>query len=211
VVLSSFEWTNALAGMSVWEKLANGLFMSVTARTAGFNTVDYGSTTAASNFFTILLMSIGGSPGSTAGGLKTTTVAVIALLAFARLRGHEITTVHGRTVPADTVQRAVGLFVIGFVFVTAAILFFAVVQIDSGARLEERAFLTYMFEAVSAFNTVGLSMGGTEGLTESAKWLTIGLMYVGRVGPLTLATAIALDRRAGGGAFRYAYEDVIIG
>lgn len=210
-VFSALEWGNTLDGMPAWQRLANGLFMSVTARTAGFNTVDHASATDATNFVTILLMSIGGSPGSTAGGLKTTTVAVIALLALARLRGRQVTSVQGRTVPEETVQRAVGLFVVGFGVVTAAILLFAVLQLGPGSAGGSESFLRWMFEAVSAFNTVGLSMGATGELTPVGKLLTIVLMYVGRIGPLTLATAIALDRPTLSGEFRYAYEDVIIG
>src|SRR5690606_4631258 len=99
----------------------NGLFMSVTARTAGFNTVDYGAAAANTNFLTIILMSIGGSPGSTAGGLKTTTIALIGLVAWARMRGRDRIDLWGRSVPEEVVQRAVGLFVVAFGFVTAAI------------------------------------------------------------------------------------------
>lgn len=205
----ALEWRGTLAGMPGWGRLLNGLFMSVTARTAGFNTVDYATNSDATNFATILLMSIGGSPGSTAGGLKTTTVAVLGLLAWARLSGRT-TSAQGRTIPEETIQRAVGLFVIGFATVTVAILAFMVLhshQVGGG----DGGFLRYMFEAVSAFNTVGLSMGATGELTEAGKLLTILLMYVGRVGPLTVAAAIALRRPGTSKAFRYAYEDVIIG
>ena len=207
---SILEWTNVLAGMPALEKLLNSLFMSVTARTAGFNTVDYATTNASTNFLTILLMSIGGSPGSTAGGLKTTTVAVLGLLAFSRLRGRQVTSAGSRTIPEETVQRAVGLFVVGFGVVTGAILLYAVLHLEA-AGVEGRGFLVYMFEAVSAFNTVGLSMGATGELTGTGKWLTIGLMYVGRVGPLMFAAAIALGRPTLAREFRYANEDVIIG
>lgn len=210
LAFSVLEWNNTLGDLAAWQKVLNGLFMSVTARTAGFNTVDYSATAESSNFLTILLMSIGGSPGSTAGGIKTTTVAVIALLAYSRLRGHQITSVQHRSIPEETVQRAVGLFVVGFIVVTGAILFFAMVQLEPGGG-GGGDFLVYMFEAVSAFNTVGLSMGGTGDLTESGKVVTILLMYVGRVGPLTFASAIALRRPTTSGEFRYAYEDVIIG
>ncbi|HSR41074.1 MAG TPA: potassium transporter TrkG, partial [Longimicrobiales bacterium] len=212
IVFTSLEWGNTMADMAGWEKLVNGLFMSVTARTAGFNTVDYAATAESTNFITILLMSIGGSPGSTAGGLKTTSVAVIGLLAFARLRGHQVTSVGHRTIPEETVQRAVGLFVVGFIVVTGGILLYAVFQLrpvpgeTPGGR-----FLLHMFEAVSAFNTVGLSMGATGELIPASKLLTIALMYVGRVGPLTFAAAIALGGPTLTGEFRYAYEDVIIG
>ncbi len=103
------EWTNTLGPMPLWARALNAGFMSVTARTAGFNTVDYGATADSTNFVTILLMSIGGSPGSTAGGIKTTTVAVIGLLAWARLRGRQVTSAASRTIPEETIQRAVGL------------------------------------------------------------------------------------------------------
>jgi trk system potassium uptake protein TrkH len=208
---TTLEWGHTLAEMAGWEKLLNGLFMSVTARTAGFNSVDYASTSDSTNFVTILLMSIGGSPGSTAGGIKTTTAAVIALLAYARLKGHRVTSVQRRSIPDETVQRAVGLLVVGFLVVTGAILLYTIVQRGPLGPGPQGNFLRHMFEAVSAFNTVGLSMGVTGELTQSGKLLTIFLMYVGRVGPLTFASAIALRRPSVTGAFRYAYEDVIIG
>jgi trk system potassium uptake protein TrkH len=208
---TTLEWGHTLAEMAGWEKLLNGLFMSVTARTAGFNTVDYAATADSTNFVTILLMSIGGSPGSTAGGIKTTTVAVIGLLAYARLRGHQVTSVQHRSIPEETVQRAVGLFVVGFLVVTGAILLYAIVQLEPVGPGAQGGFLRHMFEAVSAFNTVGLSMGVTGELAGPGKLLTIFLMYVGRVGPLTFASAIALRGPSVRGEFRYAYEDVIIG
>jgi trk system potassium uptake protein TrkH len=205
------EWGQTFAQMPAWEKALNGLFMSVTARTAGFATVDYGATADSTNFITILLMSVGGSPGSTAGGLKTTTVAVITLLAIARLRGHEFTSVQHRTLPEETVQRAVGLFTVGFVALTGAILLYTIFQLEPLGPSPGGRFLDYMFEAASAFNTVGLTAGVTQDLTPFGKLLTVTLMYLGRVGPLTFATAIALNRRRLKEEFRYAHEDVIIG
>jgi trk system potassium uptake protein TrkH len=210
-LLASMEWTNILAGMPLPAKLVNSLFLSVTPRTAGFNTVDYAETTDATNFFTIVLMSIGGSPGSTAGGLKTTTVALLALLAWSRVRGTRWVTVGGRTVPDATIQRAIGLFVIGFVVVTAAIMVLVAVQAPGPATEEAAGFLPFMFESVSAFNTVGLSMGVTSDLSATGRWIAIGLMYLGRIGPLTLAAAIAIQQRAATRELRYAYEDVIVG
>jgi trk system potassium uptake protein TrkH len=206
-----FEWRVALADIPIWARPINSLFMSVTARTAGFHTIDYGEAADGSNFLTILLMSIGGSPGSTAGGLKTTTVALIALLAWARFRGVEITSLWGRSVPEETVQRAIGLFVAAFVVVTAAIFAYTSTEIGPVAHTRGGGFLLYMFEAVSAFNTVGLSMGVTDELSTPGRWFTILLMYVGRVGPLTFAAAIALRRPTPAGEFRYAYEDVVVG
>lgn len=209
-VFTFLEWGHVLGSMPVGDKLMNGLFMSVTARTAGFNTVDYSLVAESSSFSTILLMSVGGSPGSTAGGLKTTTAAVLVLLAFARLKGYRITGVQFRSIPEETVQRAVGLFVVGFMLVTGAILAYAVLQLPP-VGTDDRGFLVYMFEAVSAFNTVGLSMGVTSELTPASKMLTVFLMYVGRVGSLTFASALALRRAGAGKGIRYAYEDVILG
>ena len=212
VLCTLLEWRLTLGELPLWAKLVNGLFMSVTARTAGFNSIDYDAASGGTNFLTILLMSIGGSPGSTAGGLKTTTFALIGLLAWSRFRGREITSVWGRSVPEETVQRAVGLFAVAFGVVTAAILGY--VALEMGGVVHSRAsrgFLPYMFEAASAFNTVGLSMGVTPELSAPGKWLTMLLMYLGRVGPLTFAAAIALPRTDARGEFRFAYENVVVG
>lgn len=212
IAYSALEWRLTLAQLPVWARPINALFMSVTARTAGFNTMDYDAASGGTNFVTILLMSIGGSPGSTAGGLKTTTIALIGLLAWARFRGHEITSLWGRSVPEETVQRAVGLFAVAFGVVTAAILAYITLEMGHVVHSEaDRGFLPYMFEAASAFNTVGLSMGVTGELSSAGRWLTILLMYMGRVGPLTFAAAIALARPTSHGEFRYAYEDVVVG
>jgi trk system potassium uptake protein TrkH len=186
--------------------------MSVTARTAGFNTVDYAATADSTNFLTMLLMSIGGSPGSTAGGIKTTTFALIGLLAISRLRGRQVVSIRNRSVPEETIQRAVGLFVVAFGVMTVATFLYSTLEIQSAGHGETGgAFIEHMFEAVSAFNTVGLSMGVTDSLSTTSRLLTSLLMYVGRVGPLTFAAAIALERPNAAGEFRYAYEDVIVG
>lgn len=205
-----FEWHVTLGDLPYAHKLTNGLFMSVTARTAGFNTVDYGAAADSTNFLTIILMSIGGSPSSTAGGLKTTTIALIGLLAWARVRGMPTPSLFGRSVPEETVQRAVGLFVFAFGLVTAGIFFYTASEIAWEAHVRG-PFLEYMFEAVSAFNTVGLSMGVTGELSGFGRWLTILLMFIGRVGPLTFAAALFRRQRRVSRSFRYAYEDVAIG
>jgi trk system potassium uptake protein TrkH len=137
---------------------------------------------------------------------------VIGLLALARYRGQLRTSVLGRTIPEETIQRAVGLFVVAFGVVTAAIFIFTTSEIGAVAHpVAQTAFLRYMFEAVSAFNTVGLSMGVTADLSATGRIVTILLMYVGRVGPLTFAAAIAFRSVLGYRQLRYAYEDVVIG
>ena len=208
MLFAIFEWAGTLNHLPVVSKLVNSLFMSVTPRTAGFNAIDYGQAGTQTNFLTILLMSIGGSPGSTAGGLKTTTFAIIGLLAWTRFRGRVITGIWGRSIPEETIQRAIGLFVVAFAVVTICIFILATTEHTSGERFE---FLHYMFEAVSAFNTVGLTMGPTPALTPAGKLTAIALMFLGRVGPLTLAAALARRAATGTRHFRYAYEDVVVG
>ncbi len=213
MLFTLFEWHVTLGEMPVGLKLVNGLFLSVTARTAGFNSVDYAAAASNSNFLTILLMSIGGSPGSTAGGLKTTTIALIGLVAWARMRGHEHVSIWHRSVPAETQQRAISLFVVAFGVVTAAI--FALTTSDTawvngvGTTGGTAAFLPLMFEAASAFNTVGLSMGVTGGLSTTGRDVLILLMFMGRVGPLTFAAALSRRKRLS--LFHYANEDVGVG
>ncbi len=205
VAYMSLEWNTALADIPTGHKLTNALFMSVTARTAGFNTIDHAKASDAGNFTTILLMSIGGSPGGTAGGLKTTTLSLLLILAWSRYRGCEVASVWSRSLRKETTDRAVGLFVIAFATVTVGILLLTV----SESGYPHGGFLMRMFEAVSAFNTVGLSMGLTSHLSEPGRVIVIALMFLGRVGPLALATALAVTSKVG--KFRYAYEEVVVG
>jgi len=212
IAFALIEWRGVLGGLPAGDRLVNALFMSVTPRTAGFNAIDYASASEGANFLTILLMAIGGAPGGTAGGLKVTTVALIGLLAWARFRGRATVFAWNRSVPEETIQRAVGLFVVGFGMITAAILLFTLVELTGeGAGPDSDAFLVHMFEATSAFATVGLSMGATPDLSTAGRLITTLLMFVGRVGPLTFAAAIALSRPTSRGDFRYAYEDVVVG
>jgi trk system potassium uptake protein TrkH len=133
---------------------------------------------------------------------------LIGLLAWSRFRGEEITSAWSRSLREETTDRAVGLFVMAFGLITAGIL--ALTLTEQHAQDGDRHFLRCMFEAASAFNTVGLSMNYTPVLSAAGKWIVIALMFVGRVGPLTFAAALVL-RRVDLGRFRYAYEEVAIG
>lgn len=208
---TAFEWHNTLAGMSVGERLVNGLFASITPRTAGFNTIDYAQVETETNFLTIVFMMIGGSPGSTAGGIKTTTFALLGLLAWSRLQGRPTTSISSRTIPESTLQKAMSLFIGAFGIVTVAIFVFSVTEFGDGVAAGAAPFLSYMFEAFSAFNTVGLSMGATGTLTTTGRLSTVVLMFIGRVGTLTFVAAMAREPKRIKGGFRYAYEDVSIG
>jgi trk system potassium uptake protein len=209
VLFAAFEWQIALGGMDNGGKLVNALFMSVTARTAGFNTIDYSTAATNSNFLTIILMSIGGSPGSTAGGIKTTTIAIIGLVAYSRLRGYGDTSIWNRSIRKETTDRAVGVFVLAFGLITIAIFVLTSTELLWIDQSDAGRFLPIMFEAVSAFNTVGLSMGVTGDLSDSGRAISIFLMFVGRVGPLAFASALAI--RHARRKFRFAHENVTIG
>jgi trk system potassium uptake protein len=212
LLFTAFEWRITFAHLDDGARVLNGLFMSVTARTGGFNTVDYGDAAVNSNFLTMLLMFVGGSPGSTAGGMKTTTVALVGLLAWARLRGRTDVRLWDRSIREESVQRAVGLIVMGVGLIIAAILVYSTTELGRvGAPDVAGGFLAFAFEAVSAINTVGLSMGVTADLTASGKALTILLMFLGRVGPITFAAALALAASPRRRRVRYAHEEVVIG
>lgn len=206
-LFAMFEWKEVLQEMSLVDKLANSFFMSVTPRTAGFHSIDYGSASDSSNFLTIILMTIGGSPGSTAGGMKTTTFSLLALLAWSRLRARPTVSFADRSIPGETVQRATGLFVIATGVLVLGV--FALASIGDALDVSQN-FLARLFETASAFNTVGLSMGVTSQLSTPSRWLVVILMFVGRTGPLALAAALMV-RLSSRGQFRLAYEDVVVG
>jgi len=210
IMFTALEWHRTFAELPGWARALNGLFMSIIGRTAGFQTVDYEQAADATNFLTTLLMFIGGAPNSTAGGIKVTTIGVIGMLAWSRFRGRRVVGFWDRSIPTDTVQRAVGLFVVACGVLALAIFALTITEIGH-ARSGQGEFLRYMFEVTSAFNTVGLSMGVTGELSPVGRLLVSLLMYVGRVGPLTFAAAIALRSREPVGKFRYAGEDVIVG
>lgn len=211
VLFLVFEWNGALRSFGLVDKLVNAWFMSVTPRTAGFNAVRYTDVTNAGAFLTVLLMMIGGCPGSTAGGIKTTTFAVLVMLALSRMRGRHYVEISHRAVPEGTVQRAVSLFVVSFALVTVATFFLSVSEAVARTFGEARAaFLPMLFESVSAFGTVGLSMDLTPTLSVPGRLAITALMFVGRVGPITFFAAIAL-RAAGPSEVRPAHEDLIIG
>jgi trk system potassium uptake protein TrkH len=205
-----FEARETLAPFGPLDRLVNAAFLAVTPRTAGFNTVDYDELANPSLLLTIALMWIGGSPGSTAGGVKTTTVALIALLLVARLRGREV-TVANRSVPEATLQRAVGLAAGGLLLLVAAAFVLSWTELPAASDEQDRAhFVRLVFEAQSALGTVGLSMGVTGQLTPGGRLVIVALMFLGRVGPLAVLEAMA-RRSAGRARWRLAREDVLVG
>ncbi|MGM0574176.1 MAG: TrkH family potassium uptake protein [Myxococcota bacterium] len=200
-----FEFDHSLAGMDLGEKLLASAFQSVTFRTAGFSTVDMGSISRSMIIVGILLMFIGGSPGSTAGGVKTTTVAVLIMNVRAALLGRGSVEVGRRTIPPGVVTRAVSIVAIaGGLLVISLVLLLA--------TQPHIPFDHLLFESVSALGTVGLSMGATSSLTPVGKLIVVWMMFVGRLGPLTVALAIG-QRRASEKFHTYQYPEarVVVG
>ncbi len=205
-----FEEANALAGGSFLDLFMTSLFQSITARTAGFNTVDFGHLTNATLYWVILLMFVGASPGSTGGGIKTTTLGILIAMARSRLRGEPGVSVFLRTIPDETVSKALFILILSFLLVTVASLTLAVVETGDEPYLRsEIRFIDVMFEVASAFGTVGLSTGITPRLSGLGKSVLILVMFVGRVGPLTIATVVGRRRKVA--RYRYAEENVMVG
>ena len=188
-------------GLNFFEKMMASLFQSVTARTAGFNTIDQDSLTVPSKFMTTILMFIGASPAGTGGGIKTTTIAVVALIVLTVLKGRHEITVFDRQVLRGTAFRAVTITVIGLVIVFVFGMILSVAE--QGNDLA--SFDNIMFESVSAFATVGLSSGITPSLSIPSKIFMIITMFAGRVGPLTLA--LAFSRRYNQSKTKFKYPD----
>lgn len=178
--------TNGDAGMK--QALLASLFDSVTARTAGFNTVDTASLSNAGKFLTILLMYVGGSPGSTAGGIKTTTVAVIAISTFNGIRRREFKGIFGRRFESDALSKAISV-----AFTNLALAMLGVLAIF--ALQPALHFSDVVFEVMSAIGTVGMSTGVTRDLLPASRLIIVFLMFCGRVGSVSFALAL-LEKRA---------------
>jgi trk system potassium uptake protein len=204
------ERNGLFAEMSVGTAWLNSFFCSITPRTAGFNTVDYGMMSGAALLCTMVLMFIGGSPGSAGGGVKTSTFGVLVAYSISRWLGHRNLNIFGRTVPQLSIDRAAGVVIsaVALLIIVASVLM-AIETHDMTSRESQNSFLSLAFEAISAFGTVGLSMGQTRELETPSKIVVAIVMFLGRIGPLTLALAISpkeTDKQ-----FRYPEENLMVG
>lgn len=186
------------------ERISAAFFQSATPRSAGFNTIDIGNMLSSSQLFLIILMFIGASSGGTGGGIKTNTFVVLILATLNTFRGGGPIHVFHRRISTDTVMRALAVVMssIACIFIVALLL-----TITEG--LVEQQFLEVLFEATSAFSTTGLSMGLTGELSPIGKIIVAVTMFVGRLGPLTLAYALAKKKR--GSKIKYPEDHVLIG
>lgn len=201
------ERTNAdtLAGFSEGEKALNAFFQSVTMRTAGFNTFNLSAFRDGSKMFSSLLMMVGASPASTGGGIKTTTVAALALLMLSVVRGEDEVTVARRRLPGDITRRALAVAVLFLLTLMTGTLVISLIE-NGRFSLED-----IFFEAASAMGTVGVSAIGTPNLSPASRAVLLPMMFLGRVGPLTLAVAVAKRQGRAKSVSRFPEERIMIG
>lgn len=193
----------SMHGFTQKEKILSSFFMSVTSRTAGFNSLNIGLMKGSSVVLTILLMFIGASPASTGGGIKTTTFGVLVMSTFSVLRGDEEVSIFKKRIPMEVILRSITIFF----FASGIVLFVSmVITLIEG---EKFFFLDILYETVSAFGTVGISRGITPFLSNFSKIILTFLMFIGRVGPTTVA--LGLLKRKNKKLTKYAKGKIIVG
>jgi trk system potassium uptake protein TrkH len=205
------ERRGLFAGMGEGTAWLNAFFCSVTARTAGFNTVDYAGMGGAGLLCTMVLMFVGASPGSTGGGVKTSAFGLLVAYAVTRWRGQKRLHAFNRTIPRESIDKAGSVVITAVAVVILAASALMATETRGATPAESRGELVgILFETISAFATVGLSTGETAELTPPGRLIVALVMFVGRTGPLTLALAISVRRRRAS-QFRYAEENVLVG
>ncbi|MDV3427601.1 MAG: TrkH family potassium uptake protein [Bacillota bacterium] len=204
VLLFILEYNNlqTIAKMTLPDKILSSFFASVTPRTAGFNSISTSGMSHGGKFITVILMFIGGSPGSTAGGVKTTTLGVLIFTVISVVHGREDTEIFNKKIIKDIVYRAFAIIAAGLCIVACDVLILSVT--------EKMASLgAVLYEVTSAFGTVGLTLGLTPYLSIIGKIVIILTMYAGRVGPLTIAVALAKNKKVTG--IKYPEEKIMVG
>ena len=197
-----FEYNNSstLKGMNFMDKILNSFFQSVTLRTAGFNTVPLENIKPATVFISYIFMFIGASPGSTGGGIKTTTFGILIFYAFGVLKRKEYVEVFKRRIDWELINKALAIVVISILYIAVIITILLSIESFSTDRV--------IYEVISAFSTTGLSMGITASLGIISKFLIIITMFIGRLGPMTVALAFTNNKKS---SVKYPKEDILIG
>ncbi|MFH1944504.1 MAG: potassium transporter TrkG, partial [Acidobacteriota bacterium] len=202
IVFLVVEWHFSLEGYGPGEKILTALFQVVTPRTAGFNTINLNAVGTATTGLLIFLMFVGASPGSTGGGIKTSTIGVLLAFIGSKLNARESVHAFRRTLPTSLVMKAFTVLMLSVVVIFISAFLLLSVEPELSMR-------SVFFEVFSAFGTVGLSMGLTPQLGTAGKIILIVTMYVGRIGPLALL--YAFSRRRPYGKYEYVEESVMIG
>lgn len=206
-LIFALENNNAMRGMAFKEKLLGSIFQAVTPRTAGFNTLSISNFAPATLMVLLLLMFIGASPGSTGGGIKTCTFAIVMAAAWHMSKNRDRVFMFERTIPRTVVRRAILIFVLALMWIFLATLIF--IGFERNNLGTDNLFIRSLFEVTSAFGTVGLTTGITPQLSMIGKILITITMFVGRIGPLTLALAVAIKEEKID--YTYPEEKVMVG
>jgi len=203
------EQEHTIRGLPVLNQLLISFFQTVT-KTAGFITVDFSDMAESSVFMFLIFMFIGAAPGSVGGGIKITTFAVLFALAVAKFKNEEKVTLFKRTIDTVTVAKTITIVIISSVIIGIFFMLLLISETHNLNDIQSQAmFVKILFEAVSAFGTVGLSLDATGELTNTGKVLITILMFVGRLGPLTLA--IAISKKEKKELFTYSEEKLMVG
>lgn len=205
LLLLLLEWNNSatIGRMPVWQKIMTAMFQAVTDRTAGFFTIPQENFTDAGMIINLILMFIGGSPAGTAGGAKTTTIAMVVLTVAAVIRGRKDTEIFKRRISAENIRTGLTVISISFIVLISGILLLSIT--------EQAPLADIIYEATSALATVGLSRNFTGNLHTAGKLIVIMLMYIGRIGPITIAFALRLKNDKGAAARKLAESKIIVG
>lgn len=206
--ISEFNNKATLGNMRFDHKLLASLFQSVTLRTAGFCTIDQGGMNYSSQLMSVILMAIGGSPGGTAGGIKTVTVGVIVLSIMSVIKGNDSINVFKKSISFYTLQKSLSVFfmIICSIFISTMCLSFS----EAGSTYNYE-FMDLLFETTSALGTVGLSFGITPMLSSIGKIVIAACMFIGRLGPVTIAVALASKHDTAKNLLHYPEEKILVG
>ncbi len=211
IFLLAVEWNNTLEGLTVGGKICRSVFQAITPRTAGFNTVPIDHLNPATLWITIVMMFIGASPGSTGGGIKTCTFAVILASVYRMVTGKRQVIIRKKSIADHISTKAISIAVISLAVIFIACTLLLLVESTSSRQYCGNSYMgSLIFESVSAFGTVGLSVGVTPHLSYLGKIVIILTMYVGRIGPLTLALLIGRKVQPPA-VIRYPEESVMVG
>jgi trk system potassium uptake protein TrkH len=209
IIILAMEWKNSLSQLSIPYRILAAFFQAVSSRTAGFNTLVISNLANETLFFLILLMFIGACPGSCGGGIKLTTVSALIISGFSRLSGRNRPQIFKRTISQASIERAISIVLISSIIIIAGTMLLLMSELGETPHPMSRGkFLEILFEIISAFGTVGLTTGITEQLSAIGKVILIIVMFIGRLGPLTIALSISRQNSA---SFYYAEENIMVG
>jgi len=209
LLIAFMEWRNTLGALPVSKRFLSAFFQAVNTRTSGFNSLPIGHMANETLLWMMILMFIGASPGSCGGGIKTTTFAAIVAIGLSRFRGQDRPQLFGRSISPGSASKAVSVLLVSTLVIIIGLMALLMAEVGELPHPESRGmFLELFFEIVSAFGTVGLSTGLTEGLSEAGKLIITLMMFVGRVGPLVIVVAVS---RPVASRYHYAEETIMVG